>query len=350
MRSRLGSATGKPLTTRWLILAALLFAGCSTAGRESNEVLATIDGESIKMSDIDSETLDRLALMDYEFQRERHDVLAAAVDIAVRDKLLEGEAARRGISLDELVEIETGDKIEVTYEEVVNLYRRNIQAFGGRSVEEMQPQIEEYLVNYKRDQLLSGLAQRLAGDRDLAILLEPVRVELDNGDSPAFGPANAPVTLVEFSDFECPYCGRFFETINQLKENYGDRLRVVYRQYPLDIHANAYAAAVASLCANDQGRFWEMHDLMFSEQSQLDREALKEKAGRIGLDQGAFDACLASPRHTPQIESDMREANRIGLSGTPFVLVNGVQVPGGAAPYPVIAELIDEELERKGYE
>jgi protein-disulfide isomerase len=195
-------------------------------------------------------------------------------------------------------------------------------------------------------QALNEFAARLQEAREVVILLEPLRVDLNNEGSPALGPDDAPVTLVEFSDFECPYCGSFFTTLKRLEENYGDKLRVVYRQYPLEMHPNAFKAAEASLCAYEQGQFWEMHDLMLTEQDRLDVESLKQNADRLGLDREEFDACLESGRYAEQILRDAGEGNRIGIEGTPAIFVNGIPLQGGAVPYEVAAEVIDEELRR----
>ena len=162
------------------------------------------------------------------------------------------------------------------------------------------------------------------------------------------GAAGAPVTLVEFSDFDCPFCGRFHPTLKQLSQKFGDKLRVVYRQYPItSLHPNAFKAAEASLCAHDQDKFWEMHDVMFQEQGRLSIRELKEKAGRIGLDAKKFDGCLDSGRYTGKVQDDLGEGGRVGVTGTPALFVNGVPVEGGAVSIEVISKLIEKELAKR---
>jgi predicted DsbA family dithiol-disulfide isomerase len=322
-------------------------AGCASGGSEDDEVLATIDGEAVAMSDLDELIGDQLSSMDVQYRKQRQQLLEAGLDRVIRDRLLEDEAAQRGISLDELMASE-GDAAEVTDEQIQVWYQQNQSALGGRSLEELYPRVKEFLEQNQRQAALNDLATQLREGREVDILLEPLRFELANEGSPALGPSDAPVTLTEFSDFECPYCSRFFLTLKHLKENYGDQLRVVYRQFPIDTHPAAYGAAVASLCANEQGAFWEIHDLMFREQDQLDIDSLKEKADRLGLDRASFDACLASDRFQDQIQADMREATSLGVDGTPAIFVNGIPLPGGAVPYQTVVELIDEELRRGG--
>jgi protein-disulfide isomerase len=179
------------------------------------------------------------------------------------------------------------------------------------------------------------------------INLQPYRVALDNAGAPARGSDDAKVTLVEFSDFQCPFCGRFFPTLKQIEQKYGDSVRVVYRQYPIpSLHPNAFKAAEASLCANDQGKFWDMHDVMFQEQNALTVSELKQKARRIGLDGRKFDDCMDTGRHTEQVQNDMRAGSRVGVTGTPALFVNGIPIDGGAVPLATVVQAIDQEFAR----
>jgi predicted DsbA family dithiol-disulfide isomerase len=325
---------------------ALSVAGC--AASDGSETLATIDGDPLTMADLEELAGTELGQLENNYRLERQQVIEAALAQRVRDRLLDAEAEARGVTTDELIAAETGGIAPVTEEEVTEWYNRNAASLGGRTLEEIYPQIVDYLEGTRRQQRVNQLAQRLRQEREVVFLLEPFRVELRNVGSPAQGPANAPVTLTEFSDFECPFCNRFLGTLQRLKENYGDRLRVVYRQFPLNTHPNAYPAALASLCAHEQDRFWDMHDLMFAEQDRLDNESLKEKAGRLGLDRERFDACLDSAQYAEQVRRDVLEGNRVGVQGTPAIYVNGIPVPRGVQPYPVIVGMIDEELERRG--
>ncbi len=326
----------------------ILLIACSEGGSQEAEVLATIDGQPVSMADVEDMAGDQLGQLDHEYRIQRYQLIESALNQIVGSRLLELEAEARGMSFEELVAAETAGRLQVTEDEITSWYERNAASLSGRSLEELYPRIEEYLTSTKREQILSELAQRLRGEREVEVLLEPFRVEFDNSRAPALGPAGAPVTLTEFSDFECPFCGRFFPTHQRLMETYGNRLRVVFRQYPLNTHPNAFSAALASLCADEQGRFWEMHDLMFAEQDQLGVAALKEKASRLGLDRQRFDECLDSGQYAERVRSDVREGNRAGVSGTPALYVNGIPVPGGAAPYEALARLIDQELERAG--
>ena len=152
------------------------------------------------------------------------------------------------------------------------------------------------------------------------------------------------MTIAEFSDFECPYCGALFPVLQQIEANYKGRIRVVFREFPLTtIHPHAQKAAEASLCANDQQKFWELHDMMFKDNKNLDVDALKAKAASLKLDTKAFNECLDSSQHADWIKRDVAEGLRVGVTGTPAMFING-RFLSGVHPYEEIAKIIDEEL------
>jgi predicted DsbA family dithiol-disulfide isomerase len=321
------------------------------AAIEEEEVLATIGDESITMADVREETGQQLSKIEHQYLRQRHQLVEETLQQMLRDRLFKDEADKRGLTVFDFLRAEVDAKITVTEQDVADWYNENRSELGGRSLADVSTQIEEHLREQQKEELTDDLAKRLWSERNVVYHFEPYRVELDNQGSPAIGPADAPVTLVEFSDFECPFCARFFPTLKQLEENYGENLRIVYRQFPLpQIHPKAFKAAEASLCAEDQGQFWAMHDLMFEEQDQLSVKDLKEKARRLGLDGEEFDACLDSGRHVERIEADVEAGTSVGVTGTPALFVNGIFVPGGSVPYETVARYIDEELGRAGVE
>ena len=151
----------------------------------------------------------------------------------------------------------------------------------------------------------------------------------------------------EFSDFECPYCAVLLPALDEVKRRYGDKVRLVFRHYPLTvIHPDAWKAAEAALCAGDQGHFWELHDLMFAEQGTLAVADLKTKAARLDLDAEAFNECLDSGRHYDAVAADLRAGDAVGVAGTPALFINGRFI-GGVAPFGMLAEVIDDELRRR---
>jgi protein-disulfide isomerase len=171
-------------------------------------------------------------------------------------------------------------------------------------------------------------------------------VDVSEDDDAVIGDDDAPVTIIEFSDYECPFCGRFYsQTYGQLKEQYIDtgKAKLVFRDFPLSFHQNAQKAHEAAECAGDQDAYFEMHDMVFENQQSLSVSALKGYAGQIGLDQVTFDECLDSGTHAAEVQQDFRDGQAAGVSGTPTFFVNGVKLVG-AQPFSAFQQAIDAEL------
>jgi len=168
-------------------------------------------------------------------------------------------------------------------------------------------------------------------------------------DDPALGPDNALVTIVQFSDFWCPYSKRYFdETLPMILSNYGDRVRYVYRDFPLgSIHPKAQKAAEAAQCAFEQGKFWEYHDMLYENQGELELADLKAYAVALGLDESAFNLCLDSDKYAHEVEKDVEDGKSYGVLGSPTFFINGRKVVG-ALPYATFQTIIDEELAKVG--
>lgn len=160
---------------------------------------------------------------------------------------------------------------------------------------------------------------------------------------PSLGPADAKVTIIEYSDFECPFCQRAQETIKKVLEEYEGQVRLVFKNYPLSFHKNAIIAAEAGECANEQGKFWEMHDKMFANRLSLEKKYLKKYAKEIGLNEEQFNQCLDSEKYKSAIDKDVVEGNKLGFNGVPAFFING-KLLSGAQPIEEFRKIIDEEL------
>lgn len=171
------------------------------------------------------------------------------------------------------------------------------------------------------------------------------RYDIPADGFPSIGPENAPIVIVEFSDFQCPFCKRFFdETLESLLAAYPDKIRFVYRHLPLtSIHPNAFPAAEAAMCANDQNSFWQYHDKIFLNQDQLGRELYLQIASELGLDNVAFEDCLTSEKHKDAVQKDFDFALGLGVQSTPTFFINGLALVG-AQPLSAFTQLIDKEL------
>ena len=179
----------------------------------------------------------------------------------------------------------------------------------------------------------------------------PSRVQVDTDDDAVLGDEDAPVTIIEFSDYECPFCARFWsQTLPSLKSNYIDtgKVNLVYRDLPLPFHANAQKAAEAAECAGDQDRYWDMHDAIFGNNDDLSISAMKSHAVSMSLDTAEFNSCLDSGKYEGEVNSDLSDAGKYGASGTPTFFIgnddDGYVKVVGAQPYAVFQQVIDAEL------
>ncbi|MBN1606661.1 MAG: thioredoxin domain-containing protein [Polyangiaceae bacterium] len=190
------------------------------------------------------------------------------------------------------------------------------------------------------DQVLRDLKRREAANKPLDAQKQAA---IAAADAPSFGPANAKVTIVEFSDFQCPFCSRAADTLHKIKQKYADKVRFVFRQFPLSFHSNAKAAAAASLAANAQGKFWQMHEIMFKNQQKLDAESLKGFAKQIGLDTAAWEKALTDKKITDAIDADMKLGREIGIQGTPSLFLNGARI-SNPTDFGAVEKAIDKAL------
>lgn len=331
------------------ILTTSLVATAQAAKHPSDPVaasprIAIVDGKEIAQSEVEAAVRSRLiALRSQEYKLKRQ-----AVDDVIDRMLLEKDAARRGISVQQLTEKEIEGRIRpATEEQLRAIYESTKDKYGDKSEAEVLKQIESNLhqarLNLRRSDFLKDLRSASA----IQIFLEPPRVKVNSEDARARGLQTAPITIVEFADFQCPFCGRTAETLKQIEQTYAGQVRVVFRDFPLDFHQNAAKAAEAASCAQDQGKFWPMHDKLFANQTNLKVADLKKYASEIGLDAGQFSQCLDTDKYSKKWRADRDEGASYGISGTPTFFVNG-RMLSGAAPFTDFAQLIDEELQRTG--
>lgn len=278
---------------------------------------------------------------DLQVDSERHQLIERTLEGLVRDRLVVAAAGEADLSPEAWREAEMERlQAELTDEDIDTFFVENEGRIrGGR--EEIEPQVRVYLAQQR-------FVEELEEGHEIEYLLDPYRLSVDPGTGPGRGGAQAPVTIVEWSDFECPYCKSVLPTLERILEEYPDEVRLVFRHFPLHaIHPNAQAAAEAGVCAQDLGAFWELHDLMFEEQDALSLDDLKDKAERAGLDAEAFAACLEAEATPDRVEADRRAGILVGVNGTPALFVNGRPLAGAVA-YEQLAAVVEDELERAG--
>ncbi len=306
-------------------------------------VLATVDGEEVTRDEVEAVAGGQLV----QLRSQIFELTERALDETIDARVLDLEAGKRGLERDELISAVV-DSIPpiVTEAQIDSVYEANRDRIQ-QSRDVIGPQIEAFLLSRARQARFDSLVSALRSRYDVVSYLDPPRFEVA-AEGPAKGPENAPVTIVEFSDFECPFCLRINPTLEQVMQEYEGHVRLVFRQFPLNnIHPNAQKAAEASLCADAQGKFWEMHDAMFANPSELAVADLKKRAGEIGLDEEAFSNCLDSAEYANQVAADLNAGRALGVTGTPALYING-RFLSGAQPFEVIARVIEDELRRSG--
>jgi protein-disulfide isomerase len=323
-----------------LIVVALLITA-ETPG--DNQPLAQVGSETITAAEVRKALGLELAQAEehvYELKRDKLDEL-------IEEKLLAQEAARRGMTVDKLLEVEVNAKADwASDEEVEHLYEVNKDRFKG-DAEQLRQRIRDYLQDRNRQERRKAFVASLRAEANVTVHLtppEPFRAEVPIDGAPMRGNPSARVTLVKFEDFHCPYCRRLQPTLAQLLLRYGDDLRIVHRDFPLDsVHPLARRSHEAARCAGEQDKFWAYHDVLFANPPATTDDQLKEFAKEVGLDMPAFEECLQSGKYKAAIQADVDLGLKLGLTGTPSIFIDG-RLLSGAQPMENFVAVIDEEL------
>jgi len=315
-----------------LCFAASLTLGCGTLiGGSDEPVAARMGGEVITIADVDATIEQQL----YELRSE-------ALERLLTQRAVEQRAAHEGSTADALLE-QVGQGI--SDEEIAAFFAQREKSIRAQipdaTLESVTPQIRSILETERKRDFVRSVREQAS----YRVELEAPRVEMSVEGSPSLGRDDAPVTIVEFSDFQCPYCRRAGPVMKELVAKYPEDVRVVYRHLPLAMHARARHSAEASACADEQGRFWEYHDVVFENPGALGDEDLVRYAEELGLDRAKFEDCYKSGRYAEQVRADALAAEAVGITGTPGFVLNGIVVRG----FKSVAEfekLIDDELDR----
>jgi protein-disulfide isomerase len=307
---------------------------------DATVTVATIGSATISAQDLEHAVGARLT----RIRTEEYNMRRAVLDDLIATKLFESEAARRHITTEELFKQEVEAKIvQPVAADIEPVYDGVADRFPNVTKEQALEQIADGMRRQRIGARRTEFIGQLRAAAGVTIHLEPPRVAV-KAEGPSRGSATAAVTIVEFSDFECPFCSRASETLRQIEKTYGDKVRVVFRDYPLFSHRTAKRAAEAARCADDQGKFWEMHDRLFSKGGgPLSDIDIERYASQASLDVVKFDACLTSGKFKDAWRASQEEASRAGVTSTPSFFINGRMVVG-AATFDTFAKVIDEEI------
>ena len=309
-----------------------------------SEVLGVLNGEEITLDDLGDRDISQLARLRSDYYTETHNLLEEGAVRAAREQLLLAAAAEKGMTLNQYYTQEIGLP-EVSDEELQYVYNQNRQQLGGQPLEEIATNLRRQIANQKMTRNIELEGNRLLSEAEWDLKVPAYRVAIETDGHATLGSGGAPVELVVFSCFECPFCRRFDGAINRLREDeaLAGQVRLVFRHFPLrNMHPMAQKAHEASVCAEDQGMFWEYHDALWADDN-ISLDGLEQHARLLGLDTEEFAQCLNSGSSYERVQTDLDAALALGQTGTPAVFVNGRYV-GGAVSFEQLAAEIEREI------
>ena len=309
-----------------------------TAGDDT--VVAKIGDEAITEAELQQAAATQLKRIETQI----YDAKRAALDSLIDEKLLEKAAAQANQTVDELMATEVDGKLTPADDDEAKAFYEENKARLRGEFDDLKDRIKQFLAQRKRQERLEAYMKELKEKNKVVVFMEAPKIEVELGDAPVRGNPDAPVTIVEFSDFECPFCRRSQATLKEVEEKYKGKLKMVFKDFPLSFHQRAMPAAQAARCAGEQDKYWEYHDMLFSGEG-LSDEDFKRYAKELSLDTDAFEACLASNKYRTEIAADMSQGQALGVSGTPAFFING-RFLSGAQPVEAFSEIIDEELSK----
>jgi len=345
MRSLKWTVTGGVL----LVLMACSSSAQAPKQMSAADAVATVGSSSITLGEVDERALQRSA-SDFGGARLVQALYLArreALEEIISSRLINDEAKARGVDAAALIEKEISGHAPVpTESDIAFWYQTNAARVQGATLPQVHDAIKSLLIEQRMAEAHDAFVGKLKEKVAVTVNLEPPRQKVEVAGHASKGPQNAPIELVEFSDFQCPFCQRANPTVEEVLKTYGNRIHFVYRHFPLPNHPNARPAAEAAACADEQGRFWPFHDELFANPGKLTNDDLKQHAAAAGLEATRFNACFDGHRFKNDVDKDIKEGNQAGVTGTPAFFINGRELEG-AQPFEAFKRVIDEELAAK---
>jgi protein-disulfide isomerase len=324
----------------WTLLAASVAIAQAPSGAPSSPPVAVVSGEPITEAELES-------LIQAQMRQLRQQEYAAksqALESLIDQKLAAAEAKKRGLPLAEMLAQEIDAKVAPVTDPEIESFYEGQKASINQPLETVKEQIRQLLRESRAQQARQTFYASLRANADVVVNLDAPRTEVSPDPLRQRGNPKAPVTIVEFSDFQCPFCQRAAPVIRSVIDKYGDQVSFSYRDFPLrGAHSQAQMAAEASRCAADQGKFWEYHDRLFSVSGDFSKDKLVEHSILLELNSFQFQECLDSGRHSAGVEKDLQDGTQAGVNGTPAFFINGILV-SGAMPASAFEKTIDREL------
>jgi protein-disulfide isomerase len=305
-------------------------------GQNGSSVVAEIAGHKVSADELEEKEAGKLLQAKYKYYLAERDALDQYID----DQLLEMQAKKEGVTLDELFKRHISANVPEPTEDQLRFYYEGVQT--DEPYEAARPHIVDTVHQLRTKKARDAYIAELRGEYAVVVELNQPSAHVEVGDAPRLGSESAPVQIIEFADYECPYCQQVNADLTRLREQFGNSVSVTYKDFPLPMHPLAARAAEAARCAGAQGKFWEFHDSLF-ETKRLQVSDLKEQAGKLKLDTARFDQCLDSGEQAAAVKKDSKEGQRLGLQGTPSFFING-HFMSGAIGYMKLRDTVMQEL------
>lgn len=317
-------------------------------GTDPAAVVATWNGGQLTYADVEKDVKSQLIKLEVDYLTNRYQTESQATEQAVMKAVLEAEAKAKGAAdVDALLKVEVEDKVPAPTEDEVrahyNVLQRNLR---GAPYEEVADRVRQDLLRRKQGERFGAYFEELKSRYGVKTTLpfpDMPRIPISVDDDPSKGNANASITIVQFAEFQCPYCGQADKVVEQVLKEYDGKVKMVFRDYPLGFHDRAVPAAVAANCAGEQGKYWEMHTLLMSNQRALEETDLVAHATTLQLDLGKWNTCRQDPKQAAEVQKDFEDGSAAGVSGTPAFFINGIFL-SGALPIEEFRSVIDREL------
>jgi len=332
--SRRGSTRmliGLALSTIFIVLAST-----AGAGQDASETVAEVNGQKVTRAELEKRKAAKLLQARYKYYLAERD----ALDALVEDKLLEMAAQRENASVDELLKRHVTSQVKEPTEEQLHFYYEALST--DQPYETVRDKIVESVRNLREKNARAAYLKVLRSEGSVVIELSQPSSEVAIGNAPRRGAETAPVQVVEFADYQCPYCQQVHRELRKLEGDFAGKMALVFKDFPLPMHSSAEKAAEAARCAGAQGKFWEFHDALF-ETKKLETGEMKDLARALKLDGTRFDQCLDSGEQASAVQKDLGEAQKLGLTGTPSFFING-HFLSGAVGYAKLRESVEQSL------
>jgi protein-disulfide isomerase len=323
------------------LLAAGLFTSAAFAQSltlADNAVVAEVNGDKLTTADLEHQEGSKLLQSRYAY----YEVQRKALDELIDQHLLELEARKQNLTVDKLLDREVNSKLAPdATDDQLQVYYEGLETDKPFD-KEMKDKIRQHIHDARLAKLKAAYLKTLRSQARIMVELAPPEASVDIAGAPILGPKNAPVVLVEFADYQCPYCQKVHPELEKLQKEFGDKLAIVFKDFPLPAHPFAEKAAEAARCAGEQGKFWEFHDRIF-EDKKLEPADLKQDASALQLNTTKFDACLDSGAEAAVVQKDAGEGKALGLAGTPSFFANG-HFFSGAMSYDALRDMVAQQL------